>query len=197
MLPNITREQGTHIIRYDIAKKKIVNFAPISISQCGLSLHGGGDTGGDIVPTAGLIWRQHGFREAAGWIDASDPPFRQRRDVRGGDFHVGQGDGEVSGNAIEASMAPTIQFIVHKGEGKDMDFPVPRGRQEFRYPRRATPVGQSACQSDQANGQIPASDTACRRRCLFALQHLDQGTERSLEDEQPGEDLPVEFLGAA
>ena len=27
MLPGITREQGTHIIRYDIAKK-IVNFAP-------------------------------------------------------------------------------------------------------------------------------------------------------------------------
>ena len=45
--------------------------------------------------------------------------------------HAGQGDGEVSGNAIEASMAPTIQFIVHKGEGKDMDFPYAEDAKNF------------------------------------------------------------------
>jgi acetamidase/formamidase len=48
-----------------------------------------------------------------------------------GDSHAGQGDGEVSGNAIEASMAPTIQFIVHKGEGKDMDFPYAEDAKNF------------------------------------------------------------------
>jgi acetamidase/formamidase len=40
-----------------------------------------------------------------------------------GDSHAGQGDGEVSGNANESSMAPLLQFIVHKGEGKAMRFP--------------------------------------------------------------------------
>ncbi len=40
-----------------------------------------------------------------------------------GDSHAGQGDGEVSGNANESSMAPLLQFIVHKGEGKAMHFP--------------------------------------------------------------------------
>jgi acetamidase/formamidase len=40
-----------------------------------------------------------------------------------GDSHAGQGDGEVSGNANESSMAPTLQFIVHKGAGKAMHFP--------------------------------------------------------------------------
>ncbi len=40
-----------------------------------------------------------------------------------GDSHAGQGDGEVSGNANESSMAPLLQFIVHKGEGKGMRFP--------------------------------------------------------------------------
>ncbi len=40
-----------------------------------------------------------------------------------GDSHGGQGDGEVDGNAIEASMSPTFQFIVHKGEGKTMTSP--------------------------------------------------------------------------
>ncbi len=40
-----------------------------------------------------------------------------------GDSHAGQGDGEVSGNANESSMSPTLQFIVHKGEGKAMRYP--------------------------------------------------------------------------
>lgn len=40
-----------------------------------------------------------------------------------GDSHAGQADGEVDGNAIEASMAPTLQFIVHKGLGKAMTAP--------------------------------------------------------------------------
>lgn len=40
-----------------------------------------------------------------------------------GDSHAAQGDGEVDGTAIEASMTPTMQFILHKGAGKDMAFP--------------------------------------------------------------------------
>jgi acetamidase/formamidase len=48
-----------------------------------------------------------------------------------GDSHAGQGDGEVTGNAIEASMAPTLQFIVHKGEGKDMDLPYVEDAQNY------------------------------------------------------------------
>ncbi len=40
-----------------------------------------------------------------------------------GDSHAGQGDGEISGNANESSMAPLLQFIVHKGEGKAMQYP--------------------------------------------------------------------------
>jgi acetamidase/formamidase len=48
-----------------------------------------------------------------------------------GDSHAGQGDGEVDGTAIEASMAPTLQFIVHKGEGKDMDMPYAEDAQNF------------------------------------------------------------------
>jgi acetamidase/formamidase len=40
-----------------------------------------------------------------------------------GDSHASQGDGEVSGNALEASMAPTLQFIVHKGAGQSMALP--------------------------------------------------------------------------
>ena len=48
-----------------------------------------------------------------------------------GDSHAGQGDGEVSGNAIEASMTPTLQFILHKGEGKAMSWPLVEDAQNF------------------------------------------------------------------
>jgi acetamidase/formamidase len=40
-----------------------------------------------------------------------------------GDAHAVQGDGEVNGTAIEASLAPLLQFIVHKGGGKGMKWP--------------------------------------------------------------------------
>ena len=50
-----------------------------------------------------------------------------------GDSHAAQGDGEVSGNAIEASNTATPQFIVHKGAGKAMRFPYAEDA-DFYYP---------------------------------------------------------------
>lgn len=40
-----------------------------------------------------------------------------------GDAHAAQGDGEVNGTAIETSLTPTFQFIVHKGKGKNLTWP--------------------------------------------------------------------------
>ena len=40
-----------------------------------------------------------------------------------GDSHAVQGDGEVDGTAIEASLTATLQFIVHKGDGTAMRWP--------------------------------------------------------------------------
>lgn len=40
-----------------------------------------------------------------------------------GDGHACQGDGEVDGTAIEISLAPTVQLIVHKGAGREMGGP--------------------------------------------------------------------------
>jgi acetamidase/formamidase len=40
-----------------------------------------------------------------------------------GDGHAVQGDGEVDGTAIEISLTPTFQLIVHKGAGRDMKWP--------------------------------------------------------------------------
>jgi acetamidase/formamidase len=40
-----------------------------------------------------------------------------------GDGHAAQGDGEVNGTAIEISLRPTLQFILHKDGGRDMKWP--------------------------------------------------------------------------
>lgn len=40
-----------------------------------------------------------------------------------GDGHAMQGDGEVDGTAIEISLTPTLQLIVHQGAGKSMKWP--------------------------------------------------------------------------
>jgi acetamidase/formamidase len=40
-----------------------------------------------------------------------------------GDSHAVQGDGEIDGTAIEASLTATLQFIVHRGDGRSMRWP--------------------------------------------------------------------------
>ena len=51
------------------------------------------------------------------------PVFHNGAQFFTGDSHAVQADGEVNGTAIEASLTPTLQFIVHKGAGKTMFWP--------------------------------------------------------------------------
>lgn len=44
------------------------------------------------------------------------PVFNQGAQFFTGDGHAVQGDGEVDGGAVEISLKPTLQFIVHKGK---------------------------------------------------------------------------------
>lgn len=48
-----------------------------------------------------------------------------------GDSHAVQGDGEINGTAIEASLTPVLQFIVHKGAGKTMKWPRAEDRDNY------------------------------------------------------------------
>ncbi len=48
-----------------------------------------------------------------------------------GDSHAVQGDGEVDGTAIEASMTATLQFILHKGAGKALKYPIAEDKDNF------------------------------------------------------------------
>jgi acetamidase/formamidase len=51
------------------------------------------------------------------------PVFHEGARFFTGDSHAVQGDGEVNGTAIEASLTGTFQFIVHKGGAKTMFWP--------------------------------------------------------------------------
>ena len=48
-----------------------------------------------------------------------------------GDSHAVQGDGEINGTAIEASLTPVLQFILHKGAGKTMKWPRAEDRDHY------------------------------------------------------------------
>ncbi len=51
------------------------------------------------------------------------PVFNNGAQFFTGDPHAVQGDGEVNGTAIEASMTATLQFVLHKAAGTQMNWP--------------------------------------------------------------------------
>jgi acetamidase/formamidase len=51
------------------------------------------------------------------------PVFNAGAQFFTGDSHAVQGDGEVNGTAIEASLSATLQFLVHKGAGRTLRWP--------------------------------------------------------------------------
>lgn len=51
------------------------------------------------------------------------PVFNEGAQFFTGDGHGLQGDGEVNGTAIEISLTPTLQFILHPGAGQSMNWP--------------------------------------------------------------------------
>ena len=88
--------------------------------------HGGGAHQGildDLVAAALALGRQHGLQQARRGATLYLPVFHDGAQFFTGDSHAVQGDGEVNGTAIEASLTGTFQFIVHKGGAKAMYWP--------------------------------------------------------------------------
>lgn len=59
------------------------------------------------------------------------PVFNEGALFYTGDGHACQGDGEVDGTAIEISLTPTLQLIVHKGAGRTMNWPRAEDAQHY------------------------------------------------------------------
>lgn len=112
------------IIKYDIARK-VVNFAP-GITYplrpfMGIMAVAPPKAVGSRAP--GLFGGNMDFQRLRDGATLYLPVLVPGALFTTGDAHAAQGDGEVSGNALEASMTATLQFILHKGEGKAMTNP--------------------------------------------------------------------------
>lgn len=59
------------------------------------------------------------------------PVFNEGAQFFTGDPHAVQGDGEVNGTAIEASLTATLQFVLHKGMGRAMNWPRAEDAQNY------------------------------------------------------------------
>jgi acetamidase/formamidase len=127
VLPDLLAGPAAKVIRFDLARS-VALFAP------GIEI--------PLVPFMGIM-AVAPPRDT--WLISSRPPgryggnmdfnkltvgatlflpvFHNGAQFFTGDSHAVQGDGEVNGTAIEASLTATLQFIVHKGEGASMKWP--------------------------------------------------------------------------
>lgn len=104
------------------------------------------------------------------------PVFNDGALLYTGDGHACQGDGEVDGTAIEISLTPTVQLIVHEGAGKDMKWP--RAEDAAHY----YPMGMG--------GTI---DEALRNAIREAVDFLEMRAELSAADAYALCSLAVDF----
>lgn len=104
------------------------------------------------------------------------PVFNDGALFYAGDGHAMQGDGEVDGTAIEISLTPTLQFIVHKGAGKVMKWP--RAEDATRY---------------YAMGLDPDLDQALKNAVQETVDMLQQKAGLSASDAYALASLAVDF----
>ena len=87
-----------------------------------------------------------------------------------GDGHACQGDGEVDGTAIEISLTPTVQLIVHKGAGGSMKWPRAEDAANYYSMGMADDPRRGAQGGDPGSGGIPGGRRTLGRGGLCALQ---------------------------
>jgi acetamidase/formamidase len=127
VLPELLKERVTPLIRLD-TERGVARFAPgIEIplapfmgimavapppARAPASTKPPGEWGGNLD-----------FRHLVAGATLYLPVFNPGALFYTGDGHAAQGDGEVDGAAIEISLAPTLQFFVHKDAGNAMRWP--------------------------------------------------------------------------
>ena len=90
-----------------------------------------------------------------------------------GDIHYAQGDGEVSGTAIEMGSVLTVRVKILPGKGKDMDMPVTVGNDQI-IDMEPTRYYQTLGIPLKANGEIPPSHTYLDSEKLLNLANVSE-----------------------
>ncbi len=90
-----------------------------------------------------------------------------------GDIHYAQGDGEVSGTAIEMGSVLTVRVKILPGKGTDMDMPVTLGNDQI-IDMEPTRYYQTLGIPLKAKGEIPPSHTYLDSEKLLNLANVSE-----------------------
>ena len=90
-----------------------------------------------------------------------------------GDVHYAQGDGEVSGTAIEIGSIVTVRTKVLLGHGKNLDMPVTVGNDDIRD-MEPTRFYQTVGIPKKPKGEIPPSHTYLDSTEILNLENMSE-----------------------
>jgi acetamidase/formamidase len=127
VLPELLSAPVLKIIKFDLARN-VALFSPdieIPLSPF-LGIMSVAPSRDVLLVSSRPPWRWGGnidFNKLTPGSSLYLPVFNKGAQFFAGDPHAVQGDGEVNGSAIEASLSATLQFVVHKGAGKNMRWP--------------------------------------------------------------------------
>lgn len=127
VLPHLLTAPAPKIIKFDM-QRNVALFAPgieVPLSPF-LGVMAVAPSRDVLLVSSRPPWRWGGNMDFNKLVPGSSlflPVFNPGAQFFAGDPHAVQADGEVNGTAIEASLSATLQFIVHKGEGKFMRWP--------------------------------------------------------------------------
>jgi acetamidase/formamidase len=127
VLPDLLSAPALKIIKLDLARNVALFSPEIEIPLAPfLGIMSVAPSRDVLLVSSRPPWRWGGnidFNKLTPGSSLYLPVFNNGAQFFTGDPHAVQGDGEVNGSAIEASLTATLQFVVHKGAGKDMRWP--------------------------------------------------------------------------
>ena len=97
------------------------------------------------------------------------PVFHDGAQFFTGDSHAAQGDGEVNGTAIEASLTATLQFIVHKGAGQSMQWPRAEDATHYYTMGMDVDLDTAMRRGGAGDGQFPARENGLSAADAYSL----------------------------
>jgi acetamidase/formamidase len=127
VLPELLSAPAPKIIKFDLARNVALFSDSIEVPlQPFMGVMAVAPARNILLVSSRPPWRWGGnmdFKQLTNGATLYLPVFNDGALFYTGDSHAVQADGEINGTAIEASLTATLQFIVHKGEGKGMRFP--------------------------------------------------------------------------
>jgi acetamidase/formamidase len=126
-VPDLLQQPAVKVIKLDLARRVALFSAQVEVPLAPfmgiVAVAPPPETGRVSTKPPGAFGGNIDFKHLTAGSILYLPVFNEGALFYTGDGHAVQGDGEVDGTAIEISLAPTLQFVVHKGAGRDMKWP--------------------------------------------------------------------------